>query len=529
MKFTWTTFTGIRPKVDPQLLPDGNAQVAENVNTERGGLRPIPGVKHILDLEKSGIKTIYRFGQAVSSAVNYWFTWDKYVDVAKGPIHDDTEERTYWTGDGAPKYTTAAIGTSGSDLPSAWRPLGVTAPVTGPTFTAIDDVTPPAANAGTESRVYVYTFVTDNSEESAPSPPVTGELLIGQGVRLSAMETAATNGAVLTHKRIYRAQRGVYLFVAEIPITDTTYDDFVPSDLLGEVCPSTNWELPPANLSGLIAGPNGMMAGFVGYTVQFCVPYHPHSWPDVFKQTVGFPVVGLGQFGQSFVALTTGVPFVIQGSHPSSMTVTETKFYHPCVSKQSIVSTGGDVIWASPDGLVSIGVSNEQNHTAMIFTPTQWRALGPETIIGSWHEGWYIGSYVKGAGRQAFMFSPGAQEWIDLPTIAATAMFRDTVGDTLYMSIADKLYAFREGGDMTYTWKSQKLTTPLTDFVSVRVTGEYPVEFKLFKDEVLKFTKNVSSDDPFRIPSGLARHWEIQLSGTKKVLGCAISSTEADL
>ena len=29
MKVTWTKFSGIRPKVDTRLLPDGNAQVAD--------------------------------------------------------------------------------------------------------------------------------------------------------------------------------------------------------------------------------------------------------------------------------------------------------------------------------------------------------------------------------------------------------------------------------------------------------------------------------------------------------------------
>lgn len=528
MKLSWTRFSGIRPRIDPRLLPDGSAQTARNMYTDRGGLRGIRGQGGGLALMKTGVKTIYRFGQALESSTQYWFSWTDDVDVVKGPVADDTEERTYWTGGGAPRYTTAAIGTMGSDLPSGSRPLGVPAPVLAPVLAA-DGAPPP--DAGMETRVYIYTFVTDMGEESAPSGPTSVDIVVGQGVKITNMDTSASNGAVLSNKRIYRAQRGVYLFVAEIPAATTQYTDTLASADLGEMCPSVGWDMPSASMTGLTGGPNGMMAAIDGYTVRFCEPFRPFAWPQAYSQTVDYPCVGLGQFGQSFVVLTTGLPYIITGTDPAMVSMAPAKFYQPCVSKRSIVSTGGDVIWASPDGLVSIGASDTQVLTQDIFTPSQWRtAIQPETLIGAWHEGWYIGSYVSlSYGRQGFMFRPATQEWIDLPQMVATAMYRDTVGDALYLCENDQVVQFRGGMELPFTWVSQETVTPYLNFSAARVTGSYPVTFTLYRDGSSVYTREVTNDEPFRLPSQLGRTWEIALSGSGVVLGAAIADSVEEL
>lgn len=528
MKLVWgPAFSGIRPRVDERILPDGAAQVAENVYTDRGGLRSMRAPEHVLDLEKSDVQTIYRFGQALDSETQYWFHWDEDVDVVKGPIANDTDERTYWTGDGAPKYTTASLGTSGDDLPSASRPLGVSAPLTAPSLDATGD---PLEDAGSETRVYIYTFVTDDGAESAPSAPATIDIVTGEGVTISNMETTADNGAVLATKRIYRAQQGLYLFVAEIPAATTSYDDTLESASLGEPCPSIEWDMPPETLTALTGGPNGMMAGVDGYTVRLCAPYRPHAWPMAYSQTVDYPCVGLGQFGQSFVVLTTGWPFILTGVDPGSMTLAPAKLYQPCVSKRSIVSAAGSVIWASPDGLIALSQDGESNLTEGIFTEDQWRALHPETLIGAWHEGWYVGSYDTGDGRRAFRLRPGTTEWIDLPGIEFTAAYRDTVGDALYLCIDDAVHKFGAGEQLAMRWRSGEVVTPLSDFVVARVTGDYPVTFKLYRDDTLRFTKSVDSDEPFKLPAGLGRSWSVEAATTTgAVVAMAIATSEAEI
>lgn len=526
-KLTWTAFSGVKPKVDARLLPDGSAQVADNTNTESGGVRSLRGLLDIMPLAKLGeIKTIYRFGQALTSATQFWFHWTSEVDVVKGPINNDTAERTYWTGDGAPKYTVAQSSTVGNDLPSAWFPLGVPFPSSAPVLAATGEF---AATAAQETRVYVYTFVTPNGEESAPSAPGSVTMYVGQSVTISQLLTAADNNAPIARKRVYRAQRGVYLFVAEIAATATGFIDTIESGSLSEPCPSVNWDLPPDDMYGLHAGPNGMMIGLDGYEVCLCEPNRPHAWPSIYRQTLPFPTVGVGQFGQSFVVLTTGLPSILTGTHPANMSVASADFYHPCLSRRSIVSAAGAVIWASPDGLVTLGPDIERNLTEDIFTPAQWRAMNPETLIGAWHEGWYVGTFAFGGGRTGFMFHPATLEWVNLPGLRATAMYRDTVGDALYMCVGNRIQKFRAGAPLPFTWKSNKAVTPMTDFVAARVTGGYPIVFRLYRNGVARFQKTVRSDEPFKLPAGLGRTWEVEVEGTNEVLGIAMSTTEVDL
>lgn len=528
MKLAWTTFSGIRPQLDRRLLPDGNAQVAQNVNTEHGALAPVEGVSDVFALAKTGVRTIYRFGLALNSATQYWFHWTSDVDVVKGPIANDTTERTYWTGDGVPKYTTAALGTAGTNLPSASRPLGVAPPTTKPTLYQFATGSA-AEGAGTETRVYVYTFVTDNGEESAPSPPATLNILVGNGMELGQMETTSTNGAVLSTKRIYRAQRGQYLFVAEIPAANAGYTDLIASDQLGEVCPSINWDMPSPTMFALTGGANGMVAAIDGYTVRLCEPFRLHAWPMSYSQTLMYPAVGIGAFATSFVITTTGAPYILTATHPASASLVPAEFYQPCVSKRSMVSTGGEVVWASPDGLVSLGGSGANILTKDLFTTKQWQALKPETMLGEWHEGWYVGSYNPGTGQVGFMFRPATAEWIDLPTLGFTAAYRDTVTDALYLCVDNRVKKFRGGAALSYTWKSRETVTPLLDFVAARVTGDYPVTFRLYRDGALRYTKAVTSDEPFKLPDGLGRQWAVEVSGDKPLLGIAIASSEGEL
>jgi hypothetical protein len=528
MKLAWTKFSGIRPRYDSRLLPDGNAQVASNILTERGGVRAIQGTQDILALSKVGVKTIYRYGQALNSTTQYWFHWTTDVDAVKGPIANDTEERTYWTGEGVPKYTFASIGTGGGNLPAASRPLGVPSPTASPTL-AYYEIAPSDAT-GVDTREYAYTFVTDKGEESAPSPPAVIGIQTGQGVTLSALETAASNAAVLTYKRIYRAQRGKYLFVAEIPIATTTYTDTIASDALGVVCPSIGWDTPPATMFGLVGGPNGILAAAAGYDAMFCEPYRPHAWPQKYSRALDYPIVGVGQYGQTWVFLTTGFPTSITGAHPANMSQSSSKsFYQPCSSKRSIVSIGTDVLWASPDGLCSLGAGGERVLTADIFTPEDWRTLKPDTMLGAWHEGFYIGFYNPGAGVRGFMFNPVTLEWFDLPSLAATAVYRDTVADALYVCVADHIHKWRGGANLTYTWRSAEVVTPLSDYTVARVTGDYPITFKLYKNGVLKQTKSVATDEPFKLVAGLARSWSVEVSGANAAVGIVLSTTEADI
>lgn len=150
---TVKSFGGIAPKIPARYLSDTQAQVATNCPVFNGSLQPLSGLGDTLHtLTKTGVpKTIYRFGQDTKSDTQYWFHWNKDVDVCRGQIAGDASEWTFFTGDGAPKATYNAIALSGQNYPAETRPLGLAAPTQACT---------PLANAFTPDEyppeIYLY-------------------------------------------------------------------------------------------------------------------------------------------------------------------------------------------------------------------------------------------------------------------------------------------------------------------------------------------------------------------------------------
>ena len=268
-------FSGEIPRLLSRLLPDTGAQQAENVRLDDGGLTPVRKMRqeHVFT-GIPGIQTIYKFGSD-------WLAWDKVVNAVPGPVATD---RLYYTGDGVPKMR---VGSTIYSLAVPYPTAALTASMTG---TGTGDVI---------TRLYVYTWVTAFGEESEPNP-ISADVLwqAGKTVTLAGFQSTPT-GRNITKQRIYRSQSssqsGTDLFLIEERAASTSnYVDTHAVDDFAEVLPSRDWNAPPDDLTGLIAMPNGMMAGFSGKQLCFCEPYMPHAWPEKYRLTAAFPIVTLG-------------------------------------------------------------------------------------------------------------------------------------------------------------------------------------------------------------------------------------------
>ena len=529
------SFGGVTPKVPPRYLPETAAQVAVNCDVFSGSLKPMSGVgSAVATLTKVGTPlTIYRFGQDTISDSQYWFHWTTDVNVCRSQITGDTSEWTFYTGDGAPKATYAAIALSGANYPAVSRPLGLPAPASACTATA--GAVPPSPGPTTETRVYTYTLVSKEAGreiESAPAPAaIEVEVYPTQSVTLSAF-AAVPVGYNATHRRIYRSTEGTYLFVAEIAVATASYTDTVLAESLGEQLPSLTWAEPPATMKGLINLPGGMMAGFVNRDVYFCEPYVPHAWPAQYTQSVDYPVVGLGRTDTTLVVLTTGTPYFMQGTHPDSMSVVKSDLEQACVSKRSIVSTGGVVLYASPDGLVQLAPNGSRVITDQYFSAAQWRAMfKPESIHGYAHELKYVAFYDTGTVQGGFVYDLVSGQFV-MHDIYATAAYTDLVVDKLFTAFADRsVKAWRAGTAKTYAWASKKFTLPaVSSFSCAQVEAEaYPVTAKFYADGSLIHTETVSGRKPFRLPVSASRDWELQLEGAVEVFSFAMANSVQEL
>jgi hypothetical protein len=386
-----------------------------------------------------------------------------------------------------------------------------------------------------ETRVYTWTWVNKEAGfefESAPAPASTSvDVRVEQTVAISGREIVPT-GYLVTHWRLYRAVAGVYLFVGELPVSQTSFTDNVKAEALGEELPSLTWLTPPDTLRGLINLPNGIMAGFTGRDVYFCDPYHPHAWPVGYNQTVDFPVVGLGRMDTTLAVLTTGTPYFMQGSHPDSMVVVKSDLEQSCASKRSIVSHGGAVLYASPDGLVMLSSGGSKVITEQFFTRAQWQAtFRPSSIHGYHHDMKYVGFYNNGTTTGGFIFDLTSGQFI-LHTIYATAGYNDPQADKLYTTSADRsVKIWLDGAAMSYTWKSKKFTMPqVMGFSCAQVEAEaYPVTAKIYVDGTLVRTQTVASRVPFRLPVAPGRDWEFQIEGSAEVFAVLVAQSMEEL
>lgn len=529
------TFGGIAPVMPPRYLNDNQAQTALNCPMWNGSLQPLtdPSSSH-LTLDKTGtIKTIYRYGQDTVSDIQYWFHWTSDVDVCRSQIAGDTQEWTFFTGDGAPKATHSGVALTGSNYPALARPLGLPAPSSAASavVSGTEDET-----ENVETRVYTYTWVNKEAGreiESAPAAASTSvDVRTSQTVTLGSFASVPGGDYIVTHKRIYRSTSGVFLFVAEIAASATSYVDNVDPDDLAEELPSSYWAEPPDDLEGLINLPNGMMAGFVGRDLYFAEPYRPHAWPETYIQTLDYPIVGLGRMDTTLAVLTTGNPYFVQGSHPGSMAIVKSDIEQACVSKRSIVSFGGGVIYAAPDGLMLLSPGGSRILTDKLFDFQQWQTyFKPESIHAYQHDNQYIGFYDTGTTTGGFILDIRSGNFI-LHDDYATAGYHDLQRDKLFLTYADRsVKTWAAGSAKSFTWRSKKFTMPqIMGFSCAQLEAEaYPMTMKFYTDGNLIHTQTVQNRNPFRLPAKVGRDWEFQIEGSNEVFSAAMANSMSEL
>lgn len=398
-KIQVSSFQGIAPRLDARLLGEQQGQIGENLRLTSLALQSWREPVSVDIPARSGmLETIYRY-EGTGSPI--WLTWNTDVDVVKAPLSNDTTKRLYWTGDGKPKAgdnadntVTGIAATGGSGIyPENSITLGAPAPTTAPTV-AIG-----GAGAGTTpiGVIYVYTFVSFWGEESSPSPAsaiINVDLNDGD-VDLSAMETTwPAEYNTLDKIRIYRSNSGVnstaYQFVAEITPAATYTDNTAPTGL-GEVIVSTDFDLPPDDMFGLLDAGNGILVGFTEFEILFCEPFQPHAWPVKYRLAVVDKIVGGGIFGNTIVVCTDDQPVLVVGNHPSTMTMTIHPDHQACVAKQGIVQMKGAVVYPSPNGLYMLGYGGGRLLTEPLYDRETWQERNPAQLRATHWDTRYIG------------------------------------------------------------------------------------------------------------------------------------------
>lgn len=529
-------FDGLKPLVDPVLLPQGSSTVASNVKLVSGAIQPLRGTTTLKALTKTAPQTIFRYGTS-SNENEYWLEFLAKTDVMRSPIVDNQYGMLYWADGTDVRYAPNNLILSGSSYPGASYKLGIPAPLGRPLISGSTAAVASQAVTLTARYTYVSTF----GEEGPPSEV---SLLVSvdpnQNITVSGMSGAPTGAYSIATKRIYVSSTvgnaAQFQFWKEVPVATSSTSGAYDQATLGEVIPSVDWVAPPANLRGLKMMANNVAIGFVENTLYLSEPNLPHAWPN--QVPVDHRIIGVGTFGQTAVVLTDAFPYLVTAVDPAAASSEKLSLAQACVSFDSVVDIGNGVIYASPDGLVQISSAGIDLITKSLFTKEQWTAYNPSSIRATIHENRYIAFYTRVDGtRGTLIFDFSGQGAMllssDLNTATAvTAYYHDPRSDTLYLAQGTNIVRYDAGNALTSTWRSKTFRLPFQINMAVGqvIASAYPVTMKIYADGVLKQTKTVTSQDIFRLTGGFrARDWAFELSGSSTITEASISTSVEEL
>lgn len=399
------------------------------------------------------------------------------------------------------------------------------------------------------SSSYCYTVVQSLAGgviqyESAPSPPsIVLDVPDGDGVVVSGFSIPSRPGLKITHIRIYRTVSGEssseFRFLAELTLdelealgwqyTDTIHD----KDVSTEVLQTSTWDPIPDNARGLIKTDNGIYAAFRGNELLISEPFIPYAFPASYRLTVEDSIVALAHVDNTIVVLTTGRPYLAQGSVPESLALTHLPIEQACVSARSVATLPGGVLYASPDGLMLFSSNQQALATDQTYSREQWQALGPERLMGAVHDNRYIG-FFEGTNR-GILFHIGRADVtrLELPEgWKVRALYHHSEDDALYLSVergngSNGIWRFEaDGADpLPYRWHSKTFFfSALCAMAAARVQGEMgpgnPVKMDIFGPDSIRQRESLflTGDKAVRIrPTRAERVWSFCLSGTADV------------
>lgn len=547
-----SNFGGVVPRYN-RALTAVPASVAENVKLWHGTLAPFREPRP--ETEATGsvcAKTIFRYGCC-------WLAWDDCcVSVAGGLPDCPRLFVTGWKRFGYP--VTAMLPASGCAFD--WKRLGVPKPERAPDVVASILSEPAQAPiAGVqirrETRNYVYTYVNSFGEEGPPSDPVAIDIDADEGsnTQVTVYPPPPGEGWDVVAARLYRVGTGFdttgtgdhfgeFFFQQEIPLAGSAVSvaDDMTSDMLGEPLQTRFFYPPPSGLQGIVALPEGGLAGFVGNKLWFCEAYNFHAWPC--DHALDDNIAALAWAAGNLYVATDGYPYIVGEANRDQKCLRPIKRYSdslPCVSAKSMTPTATGCIYAGRAGLVRMIGDAAQVDSHPLLAEDDWASIHPHTMIGAVFSGRYFGFTAKTGFIYDFrdgVYHDGDTSnnagWTTL-TLTPTAIYR-TRDDHLFMAFPQRtgmagsqIAEFDAGAAfMKYRWRSRDNVAPgHMNFAAMKIVFEkysFPrkagtdVRFSLIGDDRELFARGVRWSRGFRVPHGM-RHtdFQIEIEGREEV------------
>ena len=393
-------------------------------------------------------------------------------------------------------------------------------------------------------------------------------------------------------RRIYRSvgTNTEYKLVAEQDATTLTYSDTVASTALGGgPTVQDDTDMPPVNGAFLTELANGAHAIVAGNEVCISEQGKPHSYPSGNRYTFSGTARGAVAVGNSIVIPTDGKPVLVTATVPGAASAASMEgTTAPCIAAASVVDSGDGAVYASDDGLWLCTPAGSRNITEKLFNPDQWAALQPSTFIAAYHQGQYLALRTPADGSPPRLFildlrepEGGYVEVVD----TFDAIYSNPLDGRLYVAKGNKVFKWDEDDTNRYlgSWtgpvhqlgrptnfavaqvhadfediqplddsieeandallaSSLTMIGPLgmTPLLTVPVMGTEllpqpeqtarKVVFTLLDGDEVKFSTEVSSAEPFRLPSDFQqRTATLRLTSSCRVYSATVAQGMGEL
>jgi hypothetical protein len=348
------------------------------------------------------------------------------------------------------------------------------------------------------------------------------------------------------------AAHGVFSTFA-LDTTAVVYTDTLQDSDLGKALVTADFLPPPADLQGLVALPNGIMAGFFANTLCLSAQNYPYAFPVGNQLSTDYAIVAIAPIDTTVVVLTLAGIYTAWGNDPSSYNMSKETAPVGCVSKRSVaVHRSAGVIFAGPSALWAYrGQGQLLALTDTIFDNDQWGELNPASIIGVVHDDQYYFWYTTLAGVKggyAVDLRPGGFKLIALD-FHVTSVYLEPVADGLQFTPDFSVYDI-DGAPVAVaqnkvcqweydtsslrprTWgRSEILFSRPCCFQLVRVYAESYVNLTLtiVSEGGTAFSGTVTSARPFIIAPKPGRKWSVSVTGPDQVNSIEIVESSAEL
>ncbi|MFV0512499.1 MAG: hypothetical protein ACK5MY_02515 [Jhaorihella sp.] len=526
-------FGGIRPAVEPRLLPLPNAQVAHNTELRRGDLCPYEVPVDVGECDASHIFLASVFENSPQLMCEAGCMVQPYRSCLS------EHEVAVFYPDRAPEV----IDEDGS------RPLLPPAPPTAPVPTLVADG-PVKELTGVDARFYLVTWVNEDGVESRPSPP-SEVISVRDGAVVDLALPPPPPGTL--YMRVYRNDSPADSGMDEGSVESTP-------QLISEVAPQAtfrdNRRLMDMEQGGLTTLDNcdppplecvaeteaGYLVGFNGGEVAFSEIGEPHNWPERYRFTLPYDIVGIAVHQNDVYVGTTGHPYRISIAQPDGedifmqYDITRYDDFFPLLHQEAITATDAGAAMATIGGVATLSRQGAVLATRDRIDEDIWDDEIAPTML-EWQHGRLFG---YGGPIGGFILGWQGASNLDIGDLVTI----DWQPDTIHAGYDGKMYYVQDGS--ARTWDEGKVNLPYRwvsriyraqgwmKWAAAKVVGDHdaanPVTFRLYSENGLYWEQQVVNNKPFRLPCGpRGIEWWVELEGTTCVREAHVATSKMEL